>query len=79
MNQHIPGNHLNKIEILKKVCFVSGKIKVMAIYHKPFNLVKCFVKNFTISTLEVRLPNAFILYYGKAIKNESILTPPLGG
>ena len=79
MNQHIPGNHLVKIEIPKKVCFVSGKIKVMTIYHKPYNLVKRFVKNFTISTLEVRLPNAFILYNGKAIKHESILTPPLGG
>ena len=47
MNQHIPGNHLNKIEILKKACFVSGKIKVMAIYHKPLN-VNTLYQNFTI-------------------------------
>jgi hypothetical protein len=51
MNQYIPGNHLNKIEILKKVCFVSGKIKVMAIYHKLYNLVNTFYQNFTILLL----------------------------
>jgi hypothetical protein len=51
MNQYIPGNHLVKIEILKKVCFVSAKIKVMAIYHKPLNLVKRLYKNFTILLL----------------------------
>jgi hypothetical protein len=61
MNQHIPGNHLNKIEILKKVCFVSGKIKVMAIYHKAIYLVNTFYQNFTI---------LFLLYYGKALKRE---------
>jgi hypothetical protein len=48
MNQHIPGNHLTKIEILKKTCFVSAKIKVMAIYHKTYNLVNTFYQNFTI-------------------------------
>jgi hypothetical protein len=63
MNQHIPGNHLTKIEIPKKVCFVSAKIKVMAIYHRsPLN-VNTFYQNFTIMF--------FILYYGKAIKRES--------
>jgi hypothetical protein len=53
----------------------SVKIIDMAIYHKPFNLVKRFEKNFTISTLKARLPNAFTLYHSKAIKNKSILTP----
>ena len=51
MNQHIPGNHLTKIEIPKKVFFVSAKIKVMAIYHKPLNLVKRLYQNFTILLL----------------------------
>jgi hypothetical protein len=47
----------------QKQSFVSGKIKVMAIYHKLYNLVKRLYKNFT---------NVFfILYYGKAIKHES--------
>jgi hypothetical protein len=55
----------------QKQSFVSGKIKVMTIYHKPYNLVNTFYQNFTIMF--------FILYYGKAIKHESILTPPLGG
>jgi hypothetical protein len=69
----------NQNQIATNTVYRIGKIISMTIYHKPFNLVKRFVKNFTISTLEVRLPNAFILYNGKAIKNESILTPPLGG
>jgi hypothetical protein len=51
MNQHIPGNYLTKIEILKKACFVSGKIKVMTIYHKPLNLVNTLYQNFTILLL----------------------------
>jgi hypothetical protein len=51
MNQHIPGNHLTKIEIPKKACFVSGKIKVMAIYHKLYNLVNTLYQNFTILLL----------------------------
>jgi hypothetical protein len=46
----------------QKQSFLSGKIKVMTIYHKAFNLVKYFMKNFTIM---------FLLYYGKAIKRES--------
>jgi hypothetical protein len=35
----------------QKQSFVSGKIKVMAIYHKPYNLVNTFYQNFTIMLL----------------------------
>jgi hypothetical protein len=62
MNQHIPGNHLVKIEITLKTLFNRVKIIDMAIYHKPYNLVNIFYQNFT---------NLFILYYSKALKRES--------
>ena len=48
MNQHKPGNHLVKIEITLKGLFNRVKIIKMAIYHKPYNPVKRFIKNFTI-------------------------------
>jgi len=80
LNKHAPIiKNYTRSTITEMANINRVKIIDMTIYHKPFNLVKRFVKNFTISTLGNRLPNAFILYYGKAIKNESILTPPLGG
>jgi hypothetical protein len=66
MNQYIPGNHLIKIEIPKKVCFVSGKIKVMAIYHKLYNLVNTLYQNFTILLLS---PVKVFYLTRKPIKN----------
>jgi hypothetical protein len=35
----------------QKQSFVSGKIKVMTIYHKLYNIVNTFYQNFTILSL----------------------------
>jgi hypothetical protein len=40
----------------------NGKIIFVCKYHNPLDVVKRFIKNFTI---------LFLLYYGKAIKHES--------
>jgi hypothetical protein len=42
-------DHLNCYD--QKQSFESGKIKVMAIYHKLYNLVNTFYQNFTILLL----------------------------
>jgi hypothetical protein len=63
MNQLNPGYHLSKNKITLKPSFDSGKIVSVRKYHNPYNLVKSFYENFTILS--------FLLYYGKAIKNES--------
>ena len=63
MNQYIPGNHLTKIEILKKACFVSAKINRVGKYHNAPNLVNTLYNNFTILS--------FLLYHAKVIKQES--------
>jgi hypothetical protein len=79
MNQLNPGYHLSKNKITLKPSFDSGKIVSVRKYHNPYNLVKFFCKNFTISTLDDQVPNALPLYYDKAIKNESVFTPSPGG
>jgi hypothetical protein len=52
-----------QVKVLNTISINDHLKKIMTIYHKLYNLVKCFMKNFTIMF--------FILYYGKALKRKS--------